>query len=246
MLLGDGARGLGGVAPGAGGKAVLLQERAALRQGLGVADDRAHLGQTAARHAQQVLPDGQVAHAGHDQAGVGVEQVQHGGNVPGAGVFKGQHAELGVAVLYGVEHFRPGGEGERPRKGEQPPQGDVAPGALHALVGGGAAAQDGALVCARNVHGLLQKPAVVRAQSLVLQAGGVFFQHGGFPHGVEHRLAGLRLVARHIGHRPHAALEQRRHLGVDAVDLRPGLLQKIHSRKLPSQCFLQKSTLSIA
>ena len=100
----------------------------------------------------------------------------------------------------------------------------MAPRTGHALVGGGIAAQPGALVCAGNAHGIAEKGAVVGAQRLVGDAGRVFVKHGGLPRGIKDRLAGLGLVAHHIGHRAHTPLKQSGHLGINGVDLGTGLL----------------------
>ena len=219
---------VGGVAPGAGGQVVGFQERAALGQRLLMADDGADARQGRAGQGQQVLADGQVGHAGDGQAGAGIEQVHHGGHIPGVGVFKGEHAVLGVPCLHRVADIRPGGIGPGFGKGQKPAQRDVAPGPLHPLVGSHVPPQQLPLVRPGDRHGLLQKAAIIRAQGFVLQAGGVFVQHGVLPRRVKHRLAGGRLVPGHLPHRLHPLFKQRRHLGVDGVDLRPRLLQLIH------------------
>ena len=215
---------VGGVAPGGRFKAVLLYKNAALGQRLRVADDGPDRLQRRARHAQQVLPDRQVAHPGNDNIGVGVQQVEHGGDIARVGVFKRQNAELCIPVLHGVKDLAPGGAGRLPRKGEKAAQRNVAPRTGHALVGGGIAAQPGALVCAGNAHGIAEKGAVVGAQRLVGDAGRVFVKHSGLPRGIKNRLAGLGLVAHHIGHRAHTPLKQSGHLGINGVDLGTGLL----------------------
>ena len=90
------------------------QKDTALGQRLGVTDHGAHPGQGSPRNAQQVLPDGQITHPGHDQTRVGVQQIQHGGNIPGIGIFKGKYPKFGVAVLYGIKDLAPGGKRYRP------------------------------------------------------------------------------------------------------------------------------------
>ena len=193
-------------------------------------DDGAHIAEFRTLHAQQVLLDGHVLHVGHNDVRVGVQQVQHGGNIPCVGVFKGQHTKLGVAVLHSVKHLGPGGKGSGPGKGKHPPQGNVAPCALHALISGGVAAQSGPLVGAGDGHGLLQKRLVIRAQFLVLQPGRVAGDHIRLPRGIKYRLAGLGFVTYYVGNSLHAPLKQSGHFGVDGIDLGTGLLQKIHTR----------------
>ena len=101
----------------------------------------------------------------------------------------------------------------------------MAPRAGHALIGGGVQPQLGALIRAGDCHSIIQKCAVIRAQRLVGDAGGVLVQHSRLPRGVEHRLAGLGLIARDIGHSAHPPLKQGGHLRVHDVDLRARLLQ---------------------
>jgi len=149
------AGGIGRVAPGGRFKAVLLHKNAALGQGLRVADnglDRLH---RRAGHSYQVLPDVHVAHSGNDDFGVGVQQVQHGGNIARAGIFKRQNAELRIALLHSVKDLAPGGKGGFPRKGEEPPQRDMAPRAGHTLIGGGVPAQLCPLIRTGNRHGIV-------------------------------------------------------------------------------------------
>ena len=224
VLLCHMAGGVRRVAPRLQGKGVLLQKDIALRQRLRVADHGAYLLDFRAGQRHQILPDGQVAHCRHGDLRVGVQKVQHSGNIPRAGIFKGQHAKARIAVLHGVKHLAPCGKGGGAGKGEQLAQGNVAPRALNALIGGGVLPQRGALVRAGNRHCLLQKGAVIGAQLVVLQPRRVFVQHGSLPRGVKHRLAGLRLVAHHVGDRLHTLLKQSSHLGVDLVDLAAGLL----------------------
>ena len=100
----------------------------------------------------------------------------------------------------------------------------MTPGPLHALVSGGVPAQHGALVSAGDGHRFLQKRAVVGAQGFILQTGCVFIQDGRLADGIENRLAGLGLVACHVGHRPHPPLEEGGHLGVHGVNFGARLL----------------------
>ena len=215
---------IGGVAPHHGLRTVGTQKQAALGQRLLVAHHRFDVRQRGPRQSQQVLPDGQVAHAGDGQLRMGVQKVQHGGHVPGVGVLKGQHTELGLAPADRLAYLRPGGKRLAAGKGEQPPQRNVAPRALHPLIGRGVPPQHGPLVRLGHLHGLLQKFPVIGAQFFLLQPGGVVVQHHLLPRRVKDRFAGLRLVQRHLRHRLHALLKQRGHLRVDGVDFLSRLL----------------------
>ena len=218
------AGGIGRVAPCAGFKAVLLHENAALGQRLRMADDRADGLQRCTRHRQQILPDGQVTHAGDDDVRVGVQQIQHGGHIARIGVFKRKYAELRISALHSIKDLAPGGAGRLPRKGEQALQCNLAPCAGHPLIGSGVAAKAHALIRAGNGHRIIQKSAIVGAQRLIGDAGRIFIQHSRLTRGVKHRLAGLGLIARHIGHRAHPPLKQGGHLRVNSINLCPGLL----------------------
>ena len=190
---------------------MLLQKDIALRQRLRMADDRADILDFRAGQRYQILADGQIAHVGHCDLRVGVQKIQHGADIPGAGIFKGEHAEPCIAVLHSVKHLGPGGKSRSAGKGKELAQGNMAPRALYALIGSCVLPQRGALVRAGNRHSF---PQTCR----------VLVQHSGFPRGIKHRLAGLRLVTHHIGHGLHTLLKQSGHLGVDLVDLAACLL----------------------
>ena len=129
-----------------------------------------------------------------------------------------------VTVLHGVKDLAPSGKGRLARKGEEPPQGNMAPRAGHALIGRCVAAQPCALVGTGNCHCIVQKSAVVGAQRFIGDAGRVLVQHRGLPHGVKHRLAGFCFIACHVRHGAHTPLKQGCHLRINGVNLRPGLL----------------------
>ena len=226
------AGGIRCVAPGFGGKVVQFQEWPTLRQRLLVTDDRFDLAQLRARQRQQVLPDGQVAHAGYFQAGVGIQQVQHSGNIARVGIFKRQNAAVSIAPLHGFHHLVPGGVRLCLGKGEQLTQRNVGPRALHPLVGGNILPNQNMLVRAGNRQRFFQKFAVIGLKFRVLHAGGILFQHKGFACRVKHLFAGARLVLCHLAHCLHTLFKQCGHLRVDLVNLRTGLLQLIH-RQVP-------------
>ena len=212
------------------------QKRPALAQRLLVADDGFQPLQRGARHAQQVLADGQVVHAGHRQFRVGVQQVQNRRHIPGVGIFKGQHAVLGLPGGDCVEHVGPGLAGQLVGKGEDALQCDLRPGPLHPLVGGHIAAQNLPLVGPADRHGPGDEPPVIGPQRRVGDAGGVFGNDRPLPLRVKDGLAALRLALGHLRHRLHALLKQGGHLRVDGVDLGARLLQKFHG--IPSGLYL--------
>ena len=223
------AGGVGRVAPGARFQPVRFEERAGLRQRLLVADDGADARERRARQRQQVLADGQAGHAGDRELRARIEQIEHGRNVPGVGIFKRQNAVLRVPGFDRIADIGPGGVGFGAGKRQQQRQGDVAPRALHALIGGDVPPQQAALVRAGDRERLLQEAAVIRAQ-LPRHAGGVFGDERILPRGVKHRLAGGSLVLRHLHDGLHALREQSGHLRVDGVNLRAGLLELVHLR----------------
>ena len=212
------------------------QEGTALGQRLLVADDQPHIGKLRPLHAQQVLPDGLVPHSGHRQVGVGVEQVQHGGHIAGVGVFKGQHAQGGIAVFDGVAHLVPGRKGFGPAQRVEAAQRDVAPRALHPLIGRRVPPQKLPLVRPRDRQRLGQKAVIIGPQGRVLHPGGVFFDQRGLPRGVKDGFSGAGLVLGHLRNGLHPLLKQRGHLRVDAVNdgarllkLVGGLLVLLHT-----------------
>ena len=163
---------------------------------------------------------------------MGIQQVQHSGNIARVGIFKRQNTAVGIAQLHRLHHLVPGGVGPRLGKGEQLAQRNVGPCALHPLIRGDILPDQNMLVRAGNRQRFLQELAVIGLKFRVLHAGGILFQHKGFACRVKHLFAGARLVLCHLAHCLHTLFKQCGHLCVDLVNLRTGLLQLIH-RQVP-------------
>ena len=194
-----------------------------------MADDETYIRELRAGQSEQILPDGQIEHPHNRKLRVGVKQIEHGGYIPGAGIFKRQHTIARIPGRDGLADFGPGGKGTGFGRRQQLAQRDVTPRALYPLVGRDVPPEQLPLVGAGDCHCLLQKAAVVPAQGFVLQTGDVFGDDGVLPRGVKHRFAGGGLVAGHLAHGLHPALKQGGHLGVDLINRRTRLLQIIHT-----------------
>ena len=115
-------------------QAAALDKASALRDGLTVAVDLAHVGELGAGFDEQVVVDLESQRAHDVEVELG-EQVVDGVDRASGGVLDGQHAKLAKAVAYGAHDALEGLEERDIGHGKELARGDLAVGALNALAG---------------------------------------------------------------------------------------------------------------
>ena len=117
-------------------QAVRLDKASALRDGLAVAVDLAHVGELGAGLDEQVVIDLEAQRTHDIEVELG-EQVVDGVDRAGGGVLDGQHAKLAEAVAHSAHNAFEGLEKRDVGHGEELARGDLAVGAFDALAGDG-------------------------------------------------------------------------------------------------------------
>ncbi len=132
-----------------------LDKASALRDGLTVAVDLAHVGELGAGFDEQVVVDLEAQRA-HDMEVELCEQVVDGVDRAGGGVFDGQHAKLAKAVAHGAHNALEGLEERNIGHVEELARGYLTIGTFHALAGNSGRMREGCVGgCSRGV-GLLR------------------------------------------------------------------------------------------